>query len=114
MNITDFGLTPMRNVHATAHASRPAPRRLIEDAELIGLIPEAAYEPIPIGYVKSPGFDPDAKVSSARLHVPHRLAAQTRAKPTFHKVAFYTSKVARCHLYLPNGHHSRNNRRIEP
>src|SRR5580704_8899812 len=45
MNITDFNITPMRHVHATIQHLAQRHGVLIDDAELIGLIPQAAYEP---------------------------------------------------------------------
>src|SRR5258707_6893439 len=42
MNITDFTLTPMRHVYATIHDLAQRHGVLIDDAKLIGLIPEAA------------------------------------------------------------------------
>jgi glutamate formiminotransferase / 5-formyltetrahydrofolate cyclo-ligase len=70
MNITDFNITPMRHVHATIHHLAQRHGVLIDDAELIGLIPQAAYEPDSDWARQITGFDPDAKVLERRLHAP--------------------------------------------
>ncbi|WP_353062036.1 glutamate formimidoyltransferase [Tunturibacter psychrotolerans] len=70
MNVTDFRLTPMRHVHATVQHLAQRHGVLIEEAELIGLIPEAAYEPDSDWVRQISGFDPDGKVLERRLHSP--------------------------------------------
>jgi glutamate formiminotransferase len=70
MNVTDFNLTPMRHVHATIQHLAQRHGVLIDDAELIGLIPEAAYEPGSDWAHQITGFDPDAKVLERKLHTP--------------------------------------------
>jgi glutamate formiminotransferase / 5-formyltetrahydrofolate cyclo-ligase len=70
MNITDFNITPMRQVHATIQHLAQRHGVLIDDAELIGLIPQAAYEPDSDWARQITGFDPDAKVLERRLHAP--------------------------------------------
>jgi glutamate formiminotransferase len=70
MNITDFNLTPMRQIHATIQHLAQRHGVLIEDAELIGLIPEAAYEPDSEWVRQIIGFDPDKKVLERKLHSP--------------------------------------------
>jgi glutamate formiminotransferase / 5-formyltetrahydrofolate cyclo-ligase len=70
MNVTDFRLTPMRHVHATVQHLAQRHGVLIEDAELIGLIPEAAYEPDSDWVRQITGFDADGKVLERRLHSP--------------------------------------------
>jgi glutamate formiminotransferase len=70
MNITDFNITPMRHVHATIQRLAQRHGVLIEDAELIGLIPEAAYEPDSEWVRQIIGFDPNAKVLERKLHSP--------------------------------------------
>jgi glutamate formiminotransferase / 5-formyltetrahydrofolate cyclo-ligase len=70
MNITDFHLTPMRHVHATFQHLAQRHGVLIDDAELIGLIPEAAYEPDSEWVHQITGFNPDAKVLERKLHSP--------------------------------------------
>jgi len=70
MNVTDFRITPMHHVHATVQHLAQRHGVLIEDAELIGLIPEAAYEPDSDWVRQITGFDPDGKVLERRLHSP--------------------------------------------
>jgi glutamate formiminotransferase len=70
MNITDFNLTPMRHVYATIQHLAQRHGVLIDDAELIGLIPEAAYEPDSEWVRQITGFDPDGKVLERKLHAP--------------------------------------------
>jgi glutamate formiminotransferase len=70
MNITDFHQTPMHHVHATVHHLAQRHGVLIEDAELIGLIPEAAYEPDSEWVRQITGFDPEDKVLERKLHSP--------------------------------------------
>ena len=70
MNVTDFRLTPMHHVHDTVRHLAQRHGVLIEDAELIGLIPEAAYEPDSDWVRQISGFDPDGKVLERRLHSP--------------------------------------------
>jgi glutamate formiminotransferase / 5-formyltetrahydrofolate cyclo-ligase len=70
MNITDFGITPMRHVHATVLHLAQRHGVLVDDSELIGLIPEAAYEPDSEWVRQITGFDPDAKVLERKLHSP--------------------------------------------
>ncbi|WP_158944115.1 glutamate formimidoyltransferase [Granulicella sp. S190] len=70
MNVTDFRITPMRHVHATVQHLAQRHGVLIEDAELIGLIPEAAYEPDSDWVRQITGFDPNGKVLERRLHSP--------------------------------------------
>jgi glutamate formiminotransferase len=70
MNITDFSITPMRHVHATVLHLAQRHGVLVDDSELIGLIPEAAYEPDSEWVRQITGFDPDAKVLERKLHSP--------------------------------------------
>lgn len=70
MNVTDFRQTPMHHVHATVHHLAQRHGVLIDDAELIGLIPEAAYEPDSEWIRQITGFDPDNKVLERKLHSP--------------------------------------------
>jgi len=70
MNITDFRLTPMRHVHATVNHLAQRHGVLIEDAELIGLIPQEAYEPDSEWVRQITNFDPDDKVLERKLHLP--------------------------------------------
>jgi len=70
MNVTDFNLTPMRHVYATIQHLAQRHGVLIDDAELIGLIPEAAYEPDAEWVRQIPGFDPNGKVLERKLNAP--------------------------------------------
>ena len=70
MNITDFNLTPMRHVHTTVKHLAQRHGVLIDDAELIGLIPRAAYEPDSEWVRQITGFHPDDKVLERRLQAP--------------------------------------------
>jgi glutamate formiminotransferase len=70
MNITDFHLTPMRHVHATVQHLAQRHGVLIDDAELIGLIPQEAYEPDSDWVRQITGFDPEGKVLERRLNSP--------------------------------------------
>src|SRR5882757_7900206 len=70
MNVTDFILTPMRHVYATIQHLAHRHGVLIDDAELIGLIPEAAYEPDAEWIRQIPAFDPDGKVLERKLNAP--------------------------------------------
>jgi glutamate formiminotransferase len=70
MNVTDFRMTPMHHVHATVQHLAQRHGVLIDDAELIGLIPEAAYEPGSDWIRQITGFDPAAKVLERKLHAP--------------------------------------------
>jgi glutamate formiminotransferase / 5-formyltetrahydrofolate cyclo-ligase len=70
MNVTDFTVTPMRHVHATVQHLAQRHGVLIDDAELIGLIPEAAYEPDSEWIRQITGFDADGKVLERKLHAP--------------------------------------------
>src|SRR6202789_4024862 len=67
MNITDFNLTPMHHVHATVPHLAQRHGVIIESAKLIGLTPEAVYDPDSEGVRQITGFDPDAKVLERKL-----------------------------------------------
>lgn len=70
MNITDHLTTPMPKVYA--RLSELAHRHGVEldDSELIGLIPQTAYEPGAEWIVRIPNFDPTLKVIERRLEKP--------------------------------------------
>ena len=70
MNITDFRVTPMRQVHATVNRLAQRHGVLIEDSELIGLIPQDAYEPDSDWVRQITDFDPESKVLERRLNSP--------------------------------------------
>ncbi len=70
MNITDFRVTPMRRVYeavcdlAVRHGAAAA------EGELIGLIPQDAYEPGAEWARAVPDFDPKLKILEHRLEQP--------------------------------------------
>ncbi len=70
MNITDYRATPMREVHAAIQKLARRYGMRASAGELIGLIPEAAYEPDSDWLRQIPGFDPADKVLERRLHAP--------------------------------------------
>ncbi|MEO6911142.1 MAG: glutamate formimidoyltransferase [Edaphobacter sp.] len=70
MNITDFRATPMRQIYSTIQHLAQRHGVLIDDAELIGLIPEEAYEPDSEWVRQITGFDPMLKVLERRLEHP--------------------------------------------
>lgn len=70
MNITDFRTTPMRQIYSTIQHLAQRHGVLIDDAELIGLIPEDAYEADSEWVRQIPGFDPAFKVLERRLKQP--------------------------------------------
>ncbi len=70
MNITDYRVTPMREVHATVVQLARRYGCQAAEGELIGLIPEGAYEPDSDWLRQIPGFDPADKVLERRLHAP--------------------------------------------
>ncbi len=70
MNITDFRVTPMRHIHTTIQHLAQRHGVLIDDAELIGLLPQEAYEPDSEWVRQIAGFDPALKVLERRLEHP--------------------------------------------
>ena len=70
MNITDFRVTPMRHIYSTIQHLAQRHGVLIEDAELIGLLPQEAYEPDSEWVRQIAGFDPALKVLERRLEHP--------------------------------------------
>lgn len=70
MNITDFRVTPMRHIHATIQHLAQRHGVLIDDAELIGLLPQDAYEHDSEWVRQITGFDPALKVIERRLEQP--------------------------------------------
>ena len=70
MNITDFRITPMRHIHATIQHLAQRHGALIDDAELIGLIPEEAYDEGSEWVSQITGFDPALKILERRLEHP--------------------------------------------
>jgi glutamate formiminotransferase / 5-formyltetrahydrofolate cyclo-ligase len=70
MNITDHRTTPMNKVYDRLLDLARRHGASIEDAELIGLIPEDSYEPNAEWIARIPGFDPALKVLQRRLEHP--------------------------------------------
>jgi glutamate formiminotransferase len=70
MNITDFHKTPMPRVHATVAEIAERHGAAIGEGEVIGLIPEEAYEPNAEWVRQTVDFDPERKVLERRLRHP--------------------------------------------
>jgi glutamate formiminotransferase / 5-formyltetrahydrofolate cyclo-ligase len=70
MNITDFRATPMRQIHTAVRELARNHGAIATEGEIIGLIPQAAYEPDAEWLREIPGFDPEAKVLERKLHRP--------------------------------------------
>jgi len=70
MNVTDFTLTPMKEVHAQVERLAAAQGVRVAEGELIGLIPEAAYDAESAWIQQIPNFDPDERVLERRLAHP--------------------------------------------
>lgn len=67
MNVTDFRHTPMSRVHAAVAESAARHGAGVEHGELIGLIPEEAFEPNADWVRQIVGFDPEERVLQRRL-----------------------------------------------
>jgi glutamate formiminotransferase len=72
MNITDFHRTPMSRVYATVREIAEKHGATLAEGELIGLIPEQAYEPNAEWVRQTHQFDPEEKVLERRLKHPLR------------------------------------------
>jgi glutamate formiminotransferase len=70
MNVTDFRVTSMRKVHEAVTAIAKRHGVEIAEGELIGLIPEAAFEPDSDWVRQTSGFDAGLKVLERKLHQP--------------------------------------------
>jgi glutamate formiminotransferase len=70
MNITDFHLTPVGKVHAAVAELAKEHGAEIAEGEIIGLIPEQAYEPNADWVRQTVQFDPEEKVLERRLGHP--------------------------------------------
>jgi glutamate formiminotransferase len=70
MNITDFQQTPMTRLHAAVTEIAARHGAEIAEGEVIGLIPEQAYEPNADWVRQTPQFDPEQKVLERRLKHP--------------------------------------------
>ena len=70
MNITDYRATPMRQVfHSVSEIAKRHGVAIVQ-GELIGLIPEAAFEPDCNWVRQTCDFDPELKVLERKLHRP--------------------------------------------
>jgi glutamate formiminotransferase / 5-formyltetrahydrofolate cyclo-ligase len=70
MNITDFRATPMRTVYRRVMELAQRHGVRIGEGELIGLIPEDAFEPDSDWVRQTSGLDPEAKVLERKLQAP--------------------------------------------
>jgi glutamate formiminotransferase / 5-formyltetrahydrofolate cyclo-ligase len=70
MNITDFQKTPMTRLHAAVAEISARHGAEIAEGEVIGLIPEQAYEPNADWVRQTLQFDPEEKVLERRLKHP--------------------------------------------
>jgi glutamate formiminotransferase len=70
MNITDFQRTPMARLHASVAEIAERHGAAIAEGEIIGLIPELAYEPKADWLRQTKQFDPAQKVLERRLQHP--------------------------------------------
>jgi glutamate formiminotransferase len=70
MNITDHRATPMRHIYDTVKSITQQHGLAISEGELIGLIPESAYEPDSEWIRQTSGFDAESKVLERKLHSP--------------------------------------------
>ena len=70
MNITDFEATPISQVHQAVTALALRHKTEITDAEIVGLIPEAACERQSAWMRQLTGFDPQTKILEHRLGSP--------------------------------------------
>ncbi len=76
MNITDFRTTPMPHIYARILELAQRHGAVIDDGELIGLIPQDAYDPGAEWVRKIPDFDPALKILERRLENPlHWIAS---------------------------------------
>jgi glutamate formiminotransferase len=70
MNITDFQRTPMARLHAAVGEIAARHGASLAEGEIIGLIPEQAYEPKAEWLRQTLQFDPEQKVLERRLKHP--------------------------------------------
>jgi glutamate formiminotransferase / 5-formyltetrahydrofolate cyclo-ligase len=70
MNITDFAVTPISQVHRRITALAARHHASVAEAEIIGLIPEAACERESEWMRQLSGFDPETKILERRLRTP--------------------------------------------
>jgi glutamate formiminotransferase len=67
MNITDFRSTPMRQIHAAVRELARNHGAIASEGEIIGLIPQEAYEADEDWVREIPNFDPETKVLERML-----------------------------------------------
>lgn len=70
MNLTDFRQMPVARVHAAVAESAERHGARVGPGEVIGLIPEKAYEPNAEWVRQTVGFDPEERVLERRLRHP--------------------------------------------
>ena len=70
MNITDFHRTPVAKIHAAVAEIAEQHGAAIAEGELIGLIPEEAFDPNAEWVRQIPNFDPEEKILERRLSRP--------------------------------------------
>jgi glutamate formiminotransferase len=70
MNITDFRATPMPQIHAAVRELARNHGVVATEGEIIGLIPQEAFDAEADWVREIPGFDPEAKVLERKLHHP--------------------------------------------
>jgi glutamate formiminotransferase len=70
MNLTDFQRTPMTKLYAAVAETAKRHGAEIAEGEVIGLIPEEAYEPKADWVRQTLQFDPEQKVLERRLQHP--------------------------------------------
>lgn len=70
MNVTDFERTPVSKVYTAVREMAERHRARVVEGELIGLLPEKAYEPDAEWVRQTVGFDPQVKVLERRLEHP--------------------------------------------
>ena len=70
MNITDFRATPMRQIYAAVRELAHDHGAIATEGEIIGLIPQEAYDPEAEWVAAIPGFDPEDKVLERKLDHP--------------------------------------------
>jgi glutamate formiminotransferase len=67
MNITDFRATPMSQIYAAVRELAANHGAVAMEGEIIGLLPQEAYDPEAEWVRAIPDFDPEAKVLERRL-----------------------------------------------
>jgi glutamate formiminotransferase / 5-formyltetrahydrofolate cyclo-ligase len=70
MNITDHRVVPVPQIHDRVRELARSHGVSIAEGELIGLIPQEAYDPAADWLREIPGFDPEARVLERRLNHP--------------------------------------------